>query len=98
MINSSPVYPLSNEQSRALVGLASAPHAHTREDDHSGVTEGEIGFASSCVPALMIEVISPPGFENFFREVAELVAAGRPTWELVAPIAEHLLAPFAGAS
>jgi quercetin dioxygenase-like cupin family protein len=31
---------------------------------------------ASDVPALMIEIISPAGFEHFFREVAELVAAG----------------------
>src|SRR5215207_7947364 len=28
------------------------------------------------VPARMIEIISPAGFEHFFREVAEIVAAG----------------------
>jgi len=30
------------------------------------------------VPARMIEVISPGGFEHFFREMTELVAAGPP--------------------
>jgi hypothetical protein len=34
------------------------------EDEFSGVTEGEIGFAGSCVPALIIEVISPTGFRE----------------------------------
>ena len=29
-------------------------------------------------PARMIEVISPAGFEHFFRELAEIVAAGPP--------------------
>jgi len=27
----------------------------------------------------MIEIISPAGFENFFYELSELVAAGHPT-------------------
>jgi quercetin dioxygenase-like cupin family protein len=75
------------------------PHLHTREDEYSIVTEGEIGFRSGdreavlgaggyitkprnelhamwnagAVPARMIEVISPAGFENFFREVSELL-------------------------
>lgn len=30
------------------------------------------------VPARMIEIISPAGFENFFHEVSEIVAAGPP--------------------
>jgi quercetin dioxygenase-like cupin family protein len=84
------------------VGALVAPHRHTREDEYSIVTEGEIGFRSGdrevvlapggyiakprgelhamwnagSVPARMIEVISPAGFEHFFREVAEIVAAG----------------------
>jgi cupin domain len=75
------------------------PHLHTREDEYSIVTEGEIGFRSgdrevvlgaggyvtkprnelhamwnaSDVPARMIEVISPAGFENFFRELSEML-------------------------
>ncbi|MEV4349831.1 cupin domain-containing protein [Actinoplanes sp. NPDC049596] len=31
---------------------------------------------AGAVPARMIEIISPAGFEHFFREVAELIAAG----------------------
>ena len=88
------------------VGALVAPHLHTREDEYSIVTEGEIGFRSGdrevvlgpggyiakprgglhamwnagAVPARMIEIISPAGFEHFFREVAELIAAG-PTAE-----------------
>ena len=80
------------------------PHLHTREDEFSIVTEGEIGFRSGDrevvlgpggyitkprgelhsmwnagdIPARMIEVISPGGFEHFFREMTELAAAGPP--------------------
>lgn len=28
------------------------------------------------VPARMIEIVSPAGFERFFHEVAEMIAAG----------------------
>jgi quercetin dioxygenase-like cupin family protein len=84
------------------VGAAVPPHMHTREDEYSIVTEGEIGFRSGDrevvlgaggyitkprgelhamwnagrEPARMIEVISPAGFENFFRDVADLAATG----------------------
>src|SRR5690349_17799491 len=86
------------------VGALVPPHLHTREDEYSIVTEGEIGFRSGDrevvlgaggyitkprgemhtmwnagpTPARMIEVISPAGFEHFFRELAEFVAAGPP--------------------
>ena len=86
------------------VGALVPPHLHTREDEYSIVTEGEIGFRSGDrevvlgaggyitkprgemhtmwnagpSPARMIEVISPAGFEHFFRELAEFVAAGPP--------------------
>ena len=33
---------------------------------------------AGSVPARMIEIISPAGFENFFRELAEVIAAGPP--------------------
>ena len=33
---------------------------------------------AGSVPARMIEIISPAGFEHFFREVADLLAAGPP--------------------
>lgn len=81
------------------VGALVPPHMHTREDEYSIVTEGEIGFRSGdqevvlgpggyitkprgelhamwnagTTPARMIEVISPAGFENFFRDVVDLV-------------------------
>ena len=87
------------------VGALVPPHLHTREDEYSIVTEGEIGFRSGDreavlgaggyitkprgemhamwnagdVPARMIEIISPAGFENFFHELSELVAGGPPT-------------------
>jgi quercetin dioxygenase-like cupin family protein len=86
------------------VGALVPPHIHTREDEYSIVTEGEIGFRSGDretvlaaggyitkprgelhtmwnagpVPARMIEIISPAGFEHFFRELAEMLADGPP--------------------
>src|SRR5215207_5832429 len=86
------------------VGALVAPHLHTREDEYSIVTEGEIGFRSGDrevvlgaggyitkprgevhamwnagkTPARMIEIISPWGFEGFFRELSDLFEAGRP--------------------
>ena len=74
------------------VGACVPPHMHTREDEYSIVTAGEIGFRSGDrevvlgaggyitkprgethamwnagdVPARMIEIISPAGFEHFF--------------------------------
>jgi mannose-6-phosphate isomerase-like protein (cupin superfamily) len=86
------------------VGALVPPHLHTREDEYSIVTAGEIGFRSGDrevvlgaggyitkprgemhamwnagpVPAQMIEIISPAGFEVFFRELAEMVADGPP--------------------
>jgi quercetin dioxygenase-like cupin family protein len=86
------------------VGALVPPHTHTREDEYSIVTAGEIGFRSGDhevvlgpggyitkprgevhtmwnagrTPARMIEVISLAGFENFFREMAGLAAAGPP--------------------
>ncbi|WP_033343243.1 cupin domain-containing protein [Catenuloplanes japonicus] len=84
------------------VGALVTPHLHTREDEYSIVTEGEIGFRSGdrevvlgpggyitkprgelhamwnagATPARMIEIITPAGFEHFFREVVELIEAG----------------------
>ena len=86
------------------VGALVPPHMHTREDEYSIVTEGQIGFRSGerevvlgpggyitkprgelhtmwnagNTPARMIEVISPAGFEHFFRELADMVASGPP--------------------
>ncbi len=84
------------------VGALVPPHLHTREDEYSIVTEGEIGFRSGDtevvlgaggyivkprhelhtmwnagpVPARMIEVISPAGFEHFFWNVARAAQRG----------------------
>ena len=86
------------------VGALVSPHLHTREDEHSMVLEGEIGFRSGdreavlgpggyiakprgelhamwnagSVPARMVEIISPAGFEHFFREVVDMIEAGPP--------------------
>jgi quercetin dioxygenase-like cupin family protein len=96
------------------VGALVPPHLHTREDEYSIVTEGEIGFRSGdreavlgpggyitkprnelhamwnagSVPARMIEVISPAGFENFFRELSELLlSVSEPDVSRIAEIA-----------
>jgi mannose-6-phosphate isomerase-like protein (cupin superfamily) len=84
------------------VGALVSAHLHTREDEFSIVTEGEIGFRSGDrevvlgpggyitkprgelhamwnagpVPARMIEIINPAGFELFFRDIADLAASG----------------------
>lgn len=86
---------------------------HTREDEYSIVTEGEIGFRSGdrevvlraggyitkpreethtmwnagLVPARMIEVISPAGFEHFFWEAGEVMAAGAPDPDVIGALA-----------
>lgn len=83
------------------VGTITAPHRHTREDEHSIVIEGEIGFRSDdsevvlgpggyitkprgqmhamwnagSRPGRIIEVITPGGFENYFRDLGELLLA-----------------------
>ena len=99
------VFKLMGEQTNGLVSIVEhpfpvgscvPPHKHTREDEYSIVTEGEIGFRSGDrevvlgpggyitkprgelhamwnageVPARMIEVISPAGFEHFFWGVS----------------------------
>jgi cupin domain len=97
------------------VGALVPPHLHTREDEYSIVTQGEIGFRSGDreavlgaggyitkprgelhamwnagnVPARMIGIISPAGFEHFFREVSELIAAGPPAPGQGADLAER---------
>jgi quercetin dioxygenase-like cupin family protein len=84
------------------VGAYVSAHLHTREDEYSIVTAGEIGFRSGdrevvlgpggyitkprgelhamwnagTEPARMIEIISPAGFEGFFRDVADLAESG----------------------
>jgi mannose-6-phosphate isomerase-like protein (cupin superfamily) len=81
------------------VGTITAPHQHSREDEHSIVLAGRIGFRSGDdevvlgpggyitkprghmhamwnagdVPGRIIEVITPGGFENYFRELSELL-------------------------
>jgi quercetin dioxygenase-like cupin family protein len=96
------------------VGALVPPHLHTREDEYSIVTEGEIGFRSGdreavlgaggyitkprgelhtmwnvgSTPARMIEVISPAGFEKFFRYLADLTTDGAPPFETIATLAE----------
>src|ERR671917_2922122 len=97
------------------VGALVTPHLHTREDEYSIVTEGEIGFRSGdrevvlgpggyitkprgelhamwnagAVPARMIEIISPAGFEHFFHEVSELITNGPPDPASVGGVAER---------
>ena len=97
------------------VGALVSPHLHTREDECSIVTEGEIGFRSGdrevvlgpggyvtkprgelhamwnagSVPARMIEIITPAGFEHFFRELYDLVAAGPPEPSDAAALADR---------
>ena len=42
---------------------------------------------AGSVPARMIEIISPSGFENFFRELSEMLVAGPPDPEKLMPLA-----------
>ena len=96
------------------VGALVTPHLHTREDEYSIVTEGEIGFRSgerevvlgvggyitkprgelhamwnaADTPARMIEIISPAGFECFFRDLADLLTAGSPSLADTAALAQ----------
>ena len=96
------------------VGALVPPHLHTREDEYSIVTEGEIGFRSGDrevvlgpggyitkprgelhtmwnagkAPARMIEVISPAGFENFFRDLTDLTADGPPDVEALTTLSD----------
>jgi quercetin dioxygenase-like cupin family protein len=85
------------------VGLITAAHRHTNEDEHSLVVAGEIGFRSDAdevvlgpggyitkprgqmhamwnagdEPGRIVEVITPGGgFENYFRELSELLVTG----------------------
>src|SRR5579872_2634424 len=104
------------------VGALVPPHLHTREDEYSIVTEGEIGFRSGDreavlgpggyitkprgelhtmwnagpVPARMIEIISPAGFEHFFRELSEMLASGPPDIEAVGGLAAAYGLQFGG--
>jgi quercetin dioxygenase-like cupin family protein len=119
------VFKLFGEQTNGMVsivehpfpvGACVPPHLHTREDEYSIVTEGEIGFRSGDrevvlgpggyitkprgeahamwnagdVPARMIEVISPAGFEHFFWRLGEAGAEGPPDPATVQALAaEH---------
>jgi mannose-6-phosphate isomerase-like protein (cupin superfamily) len=126
------VFKLFGEQTNGLVsivehpfpvGACVPPHMHTREDEYSIVTEGEIGFRSGdrevvlgaggyitkprgethamwnagSVPARMIEVISPAGFEHFFWNMGELAADGPPDPQAIARLAEKHGLVFGGA-
>ena len=99
------------------VGALVLPHLHTREDEYSIVTEGEIGFRSGDreivlgaggyitkprnemhamwnagnVPARMIEVISPAGLENFFKEVSSSSPAVHLTWLRSGPLLQTMV-------
>lgn len=46
-------------------------------------------------PARMIEVISPAGFEDFFRAIVDLTDAGEPSQDEVAALADAYGLPFA---
>jgi quercetin dioxygenase-like cupin family protein len=47
------------------------------------------------VPARMIEVISPPGFERFFRDLVEITSVRRPEPAEVAGLGDRYGLPFA---
>ena len=49
------------------------------------------------VPARMIEVISPAGFEHFFWGVGEVMASGAPDRDAIAALAEEYGLVFGGA-
>jgi hypothetical protein len=44
---------------------------------------------AGSVPARMIEIISPAGLENFFRELAALISAGPPQAGQVPALADR---------
>lgn len=50
---------------------------------------------AGSTPARMIEVISPSGFEEFFREFADMTSAGAPDPEAIAELAGRYQLPFA---
>lgn len=52
---------------------------------------------AGSVPARMIEVISPAGFEHFFREFADMTAAGQFDFSEVAQLAQSYGLQFAEA-
>jgi hypothetical protein len=50
---------------------------------------------AGSTPARMIEVISPAGFEDFFRGLVDMADAGPPDMERVAELAMTYELPFA---
>jgi quercetin dioxygenase-like cupin family protein len=50
---------------------------------------------AGAVPARMIEVISPAGFEDFFRELTDMTAVGAPDPADVAALGDRYGLPFA---
>jgi quercetin dioxygenase-like cupin family protein len=50
---------------------------------------------AGATPARMIEVISPAGFEGFFRELSDMTAKGAPEMAAVAGLAQRYQLPFA---
>ena len=50
---------------------------------------------AGTTPARMIEVISPAGFEDFFRDFADLTDKGAPTPAAIAEIAARYHLPYA---
>lgn len=44
---------------------------------------------AGTAPARMIEVISPAGFENYFRSLVEMTASGEPDMESIAGLASE---------
>ncbi|MDR3544524.1 MAG: cupin domain-containing protein, partial [Candidatus Limnocylindrales bacterium] len=50
---------------------------------------------AGSTPARMIEVISPAGFEGFFRELSDMTAVGAPDPAAIATLAAQYDLPFA---
>ena len=50
---------------------------------------------AGAVPARMIEVIAPAGFERFFRDFVELTASGAPSMDDIGRLSEQYGLPFA---
>ena len=50
---------------------------------------------AGSTPARMIEIIAPPGFEDFFREFADLNESGDPDMAVMVALAQRYELPFA---
>jgi quercetin dioxygenase-like cupin family protein len=50
---------------------------------------------AGSTPARMIEIISPAGFEKFFRELSDMTAGGAPDTAVIAELAGSYELPFA---